>query len=86
MIGLCVRQRVVVQEQSGGDVKCNEDVDGVMFVCRQDEEDSKQIQDPRHGVDEVPVMWCIFRDKKVEHGENNSVSTEHVISTCMYTS
>lgn len=59
MIGLCVRQRVVVQEQSGGDVECDEDVYGVMFMCRQDEEDTKQIQDPRHGVNEVPITWCI---------------------------
>lgn len=59
MIGLRVRQRVVVQEQSGGDVERNENVYGVVFMCRQDEEDSKQIQDPRHGVNEVPVTWCI---------------------------
>lgn len=86
LIGLRVCQRVVVQEQSGGDIERDEDVDGVMFMSRQDEEDSKQVQHPGHGVDEVPVTWCVFSDKKVEHGENNSVSTEHIITTCMNTS
>lgn len=55
LIGLCVGQRVVIQEQSGGDVEGDEDVNGVMFMSRQDEEDTKQVQHPRHGVDEVPV-------------------------------
>lgn len=43
MIGLRVRQRVVVQEQSGGYVERDEDVYGVVFMCRKNEEDSKQI-------------------------------------------
>lgn len=34
LVGLCVCQRVVVQEQSGGDVERDEDVDGVMFMSR----------------------------------------------------
>ncbi len=46
---------MVVQEESGGDVEGDEDVDGVVFVCRQDEEDAKQVEDPGERVDEVPA-------------------------------
>lgn len=55
LVGSSVGQRVVVQEESGGDVEGDEDVDGVMLVRRQDEEDAEQVEDPRERVDEVPA-------------------------------
>lgn len=57
-----------------------------MFMCSQNEEDSKEIQDPGQGVQEVPAPRRIFCDKEVEHGQDDSVTTEHVISTRMYSS
>lgn len=46
MQGSIVSQGVVVEEHARGDVKGNEDVDGVVLVCRQDEEYSKGVEDP----------------------------------------
>lgn len=54
-------------------------------MCSKDEEDSKQVHYPRQGVQEVPASWCIFCNKEVEHGDDNSVATEHVVSTGMDT-
>lgn len=55
LVGPGVSQRVVVQEQPGCDVEGDEDVDGIVFMGRQDKEDAKQVQDPGQGVDEVPA-------------------------------
>ena len=54
---------MVVQEESGGDVEGDEDVDGVVLVRGQDEEDAKQVEDPRQGVDEVPRPGGVCRRK-----------------------
>lgn len=43
LVGPGVGQSVVVQEESGSDVERYEHVDGVVFVCSQDEEDAKEI-------------------------------------------
>ncbi len=43
LVGPGVSQSVVVQEESGCDVERYEHVDGVVFMCRQDEEDAKEI-------------------------------------------
>lgn len=55
LVGPRVGQRVVVQEQTRGDVERNEDIDGVVLVGRQDEEDPEQVQHPGQRVDEVPA-------------------------------
>ena len=57
---------MVVQEESGGDVEGDEDVDGVVLMGGQDEEDAKQVEDPRQGVDEVPRPGGVWR----RNGEN----------------
>lgn len=59
LVGARVGQGVVVEEEAGGDVEGDEDVDGVVLVSRQDEEDAKEIQDPGDGVDEIPVAWRV---------------------------
>lgn len=46
LVGPGVGQGVVIQEKSGGDVERDEHVNGVVLVCSQDEEDSKEIQNP----------------------------------------
>lgn len=46
LVGPGVGQGVVIQEKSGGDVERDEHVDGVVLVCRQDEEDAEEVQDP----------------------------------------
>lgn len=61
LVGPGVGQSVVVQKESSGDVKCYEHIDRVVLVCRQDEEDAKEIQDPWQGVNEVPAPWSIYR-------------------------
>lgn len=66
LVGPGVGQSVVVQEESGGDVERYENVNGVMLMCGQDEENSKEIQDPGQGVNEVPASWsvCWWNEKK----------------------
>lgn len=43
LVGARVGQRVVVEEEAGGDVEGDEHVDGVMLVSRQNEENPKQV-------------------------------------------
>lgn len=66
LVGARVGQRVVVQEESGGDVEGDEDVDGVMLVSRQDEEDPEQVQDPRQRVDEVPAARRVCGQRQIK--------------------
>ena len=56
-----VGQSVVIQEQSGGDVESYEHIYGVVLMSRQDEEDTKQIQYPGDGMDQVPATRSIYR-------------------------
>lgn len=30
---------------------------------------------------EIPASWCIFRDKEIQHRQDDCVATEHVIPT-----
>lgn len=55
---------MVVQEESGSDVESYEHIDGVVFVCSQDEEDTEEIQDPGQRVNKVPASWSICEIKK----------------------
>lgn len=50
---------MVVQEESGSDVERYEHVNGVVFMCSQDEEDAKEIEDPGQCVNEVPASWSV---------------------------
>lgn len=62
LVGARVGQGVVVEEEAGGDVEGDEDVNGVVLVSRQNEEDAEQVQDPGDSVDEIPVargVWNI---------------------------
>ena len=45
-----VRERVIIEEQTGRDVERDEDVNGVVLVRREDEEDRKHVQDPAQRV------------------------------------
>lgn len=55
----CVGQRMVVQEQSSGEVEGDENINGVVLVGSQDEEYPKQIQHPCQCVQNVPVTWSV---------------------------
>lgn len=50
-----VRQGVIIEKEAGGDVEGNDDVDGVMLMSGQDEENTKDVQYPGEGVEEVEV-------------------------------
>lgn len=50
---------MVVQEESGSDVEGYEDIDGVVFMCSQDEEDAEEIEDPGQCVNEVPAPGSV---------------------------
>ena len=50
---------MVVQEEPGSDVEGDEHVDGVVFMCGQDEEDAEKIEDPGQRVNEVPAPWGV---------------------------
>lgn len=43
LVGTRVGQGVVVEEEAGGDVEGDEDIDGIVLMSRQDEEDAKQV-------------------------------------------
>lgn len=62
-----VGKRVVIQEESGGDVERDEDIDGIMLVSRQDEEDPEQVQNPRQRVYEVPAARRVCKHRKTKH-------------------
>lgn len=51
---------MVIQEQSGSDVEGDEDVNGIVFMCGQDEKDAKEVKDPGQGVNKIPTPWSIF--------------------------
>lgn len=59
LVGPCVGQRVVVQEQPRGQVEGHEHVDGVVLMRSKDEEDPEQIQHPGHSVNEIPASWSV---------------------------
>lgn len=56
---MVVGQRVVIEEQSGWDVKGDKHVNWVMLVCGQNEEDPEHIQQPGDGVQEIQATWSI---------------------------
>lgn len=58
-----VGQSMVVQEESGSDVEGNEHVNGVVLMGSQDEEDPKEVEHPRQGVNEVPASWSVYDNK-----------------------
>lgn len=62
---------MVIQEESGGDVEGYEHINGVVFMCSQDEEDAEEIEDPGQGVNEVPASWSVY----VEEAEETVVNT-----------
>ena len=76
---LVVGQGVVVEEEPGGDVEGNKDVDGVVLVGGEDEEDAEHVADPREGVEEVDAARRVVRYEKVEEGEGDRVAAEHVV-------
>lgn len=68
MIRSGISQSVVVQKESCCDIKGNKHVNGVMFMGSQDEEDSKEVENPGQSVQEIPASWCIFCDEEIQHG------------------
>ena len=76
---LVVGQSVVVQEEPGGDVEGDEDVDGVVLVGGEDEEDAENVADPREGVEEVDAARGVVRYEEVEQGQSDRVAAEHVV-------
>lgn len=54
-----IGQSVVVQEESGSDIEGYKHINGVVFMGSQDEEDPKEVEDPRQGVDKVPTPWSV---------------------------
>lgn len=64
LVGPGVGKSVVVEEESCSDVEGYEDVDGVVFMCSQDEEDAKKIQDPGQCVNKVPAPRSVCSKNK----------------------
>ncbi|EGV97822.1 hypothetical protein I79_002190 [Cricetulus griseus] len=50
---------MVVQKESCCDIKGNKHINGIMFMGSQDEEDSKEVENPGESVQEIPASWCI---------------------------
>lgn len=64
LVGASVGQRVVVQEESRGDVERDENINRVMLVCSQDEENAKEIENPGQGVNKVPAPRSVCKNRK----------------------
>ena len=56
---------MVVQEEPGGYVEGDEDVDGVVLVSGEDEEDAENVADPRESVEEVDAPRRVVRYEEV---------------------
>ena len=61
-----VDQRMIVEEESAGNVEGNKDVDAVVLMCRQDEEDAKAVEQPSEGVEKVDSATCVLGDEEVQ--------------------
>ena len=73
---------MIVQEEPGGYVEGDEDVDGVVLVSGEDEEDAENVADPRESVEEVDAPRRVVRYEEVEQGQRDGVAAEHVVSAC----
>lgn len=58
---------MVVQKESCRDIKGNKHINGIMFVGSQNEEDSKEVENPGQSMQEIPASWRIFSDKEIQH-------------------
>ena len=72
---------MVVEEESASDVECDEDIDAVMLVRRQDEEDAEAVAEPGESMEEKDPATGVLCDEEVEQGEGDGVAGEHVVAT-----
>ena len=56
---------MVIQEQSAGDIECNEHIDAVVLMSSEDEEDSKTITQPGKCVKEDNPSGCVLGYEEV---------------------
>ena len=77
---------MIVKKKSWGDIYGDKHVDGVMFMRRQNEEDTKNIKDPSEVVQTMEATRSVLRNEEIEHGYHGSVTTEHIISASSYAS
>ena len=73
---------MVVEEQSACNIEGNEHVDTVVFMCREDKEDSKTVTQPGKRMEEDNSARRVLRDEEVEERERHGVTGEHVVSAC----
>ena len=71
---------MIVEEEPAGDVEGHKDVDAVVLVRRQDEKDTKAVEQPSEGVEEVDSATCVLSDEEVQQGQRHRVSRKHVVS------
>ena len=76
-----VDQSVIVEEESASYVKCDEDINAVVFMGSEDEEDTKTVAEPSEGVKKEDSSGGILSYEEVEESEADRVAREHVIST-----
>lgn len=79
-----VGQRVIIQKETRSYVERDENVDGVVLVCREDEENRKYVHHPTYCVEHWYSSRCIFSYEKVEKCNDNGVAAEHVIAASPY--
>ena len=59
-----VGERVIIEEESRGDVEANEHINGVVLVGGEDEEDAEHVHYPRCNVYVVQAMWNVCRTEQ----------------------
>ena len=65
---------MIIEEQSAGDVECDEHIDAVVLMSSEDEEDSKAVTQPGKCVEEDNSARCVLGYKEVKEGEGHCVS------------
>lgn len=79
--GSVVRQRMIIKEEPRRDVEGDKDIDRVMFVCRENEKYSEQIDDPRQRMQIVIAARRVLSDEEIKQSEHCRVAGEHVVAT-----
>lgn len=60
---LIIGERMIIQEQSRRDIKCDKHINRIMLMGRQYEENAKHIQQPCHRMQKVEMPRCICNEK-----------------------
>ena len=65
-----IGQRMVVEKKPGRNIKCDKNIDGIMFVGGKNEEDSKQVGHPSCSMKRIPTRGRVLCKRAVRKNKN----------------